>query len=235
MKTIINLLIVCSLLAMPAFAGTQTENYGIPVLPVPSKIVIDGRFDDWDLTGGIFACDNVEEQRDRHSAWLHAMYDQDNLYVLARVTGSFRHSDRRPAGSTLRMHMLTAPGTPQQLQPNLTCARDLDGKESITLKFEPPLQSERDPKQMGAEQVFRNDPDGKGYTQEIRIPLKVITSEGVTLGPGSEMRVLFILPFGWSLDAWDCFMPGVLLERTYWGTRKLDQFGPATFERSGKL
>jgi hypothetical protein len=235
MKTIFSLLTVCGLLAMPVYAGTQTENYGISVLPAPGKVVIDGRFDDWDLTGGNFACENVEEQRDQHSAWLHAMYDQDNLYVLARVTGSFRHNDRRPAGSTLRMHMLTAPGTPQQLQPNLTCARDLDGKESIALTFEPPLQSARDPKQMGAEQVFLDDPGGKGYSQEIRIPLKMITSEGVTPGPGSEMRVMFVLPFGWSLDAWDCFMPGVVPERTYWGTRKLDQFGPATFERSGKM
>ena len=70
---------------MPACAGPQTENSGIPVLPAPGKVVIDGRFDDWDLTGGIFACGNVEEQRDRHSARLHAMYDQDNLYGLARI------------------------------------------------------------------------------------------------------------------------------------------------------
>ena len=64
MKTIFSLLTVCGLLAMPVCAGTQTENYGIPVLPAPGKVVIDGRFDDWDLTGGIFACENVEEQRD---------------------------------------------------------------------------------------------------------------------------------------------------------------------------
>jgi hypothetical protein len=44
---------------MPALAATQTENYGIPVLPAPGKTVSDGRFDDWDLTGGIFACNNV--------------------------------------------------------------------------------------------------------------------------------------------------------------------------------
>ena len=102
MKTVFSLLIVCGLLAMPAFAATQTENYGIPVLPAPGKVVIDGRFDDWDLTGGIFACNNVEEQRDRHSAWLHAMYDKDNLYVLARV------KTQKPAASRqLRLLMLT--------------------------------------------------------------------------------------------------------------------------------
>ena len=37
MKTIFSLLTVCGLLAMPAFAGTQTENYGISVLPAPGR------------------------------------------------------------------------------------------------------------------------------------------------------------------------------------------------------
>ena len=230
MKTVFTLLTVCGLLARSAFAGTQTENYGIPLLPAPGKVVIDGRFDDWDLTGGIFACNNVEEQRDRHSAWLHAMYDQDNLYVLARV------KTQKPAESRqLRLLMLTGAGTPSQLQPNFSCSRDKDGEPSISLSFEPPLKNARDPGQLGAEQAYLDDPDGTGYMQEIRIPLKLITADGVSLGAGNEIRVLFILAFGWSLDAWDCFMPGVLLERTYWGTRKLDQFGPATFERSGKL
>ncbi|MBC8425835.1 hypothetical protein H8E07_17125, partial [bacterium] len=44
MKTLFSLLIVCGLLAMSTFAGTQTENYGIPVLPAPGKVVIDGTF-----------------------------------------------------------------------------------------------------------------------------------------------------------------------------------------------
>ncbi|HUU93491.1 MAG TPA: hypothetical protein VM238_20050, partial [Phycisphaerae bacterium] len=221
---------ICVLAAGVAFGATQTENYGISVLPAPGKVVIDGKFEDWNLTGGIFSCNNVEEQRDRHSAWLHAMYDKDNLYVLARVKTQKLAGSRR-----LRLLMLTGAGTPSQLQPNFTCSRDKDGKPLISLSFKPPLKNARDPGRLGAEQAYLDDPDGKGYTQEIRIPLKLITADGVSLGAGNEIRVLFILSFGWSLDAWDCFMPGALLERTYWGTRRLKQFGPATFERSGKM
>ena len=44
MKTVFSLLVICGLLAMPAFAATQTENYGIPVLPAPGKVVMDGTF-----------------------------------------------------------------------------------------------------------------------------------------------------------------------------------------------
>ena len=47
------------------------------------KITIDGKTDDWDLSGGIFACDNTEQMRDRYAIWFHLMYDADNLYVLA--------------------------------------------------------------------------------------------------------------------------------------------------------
>jgi len=96
---------ICVLAAGVAFGATQTENYGISVLPAPGNVTIDGKYDDWDLSGGIFACNNVEEQRDRHSAWLHMMYDKDNLYVLARVK-----TEKLAEKSGLRMLMLTAPG-----------------------------------------------------------------------------------------------------------------------------
>ena len=34
--------------------ATETENIGIRVLPAPGKVVIDGQYGDWDLSGGIF-------------------------------------------------------------------------------------------------------------------------------------------------------------------------------------
>ena len=48
-------------LASTVVRATQTENFGIHVLPAPGKVTIDGRADDWDLSGGVFACDNVED------------------------------------------------------------------------------------------------------------------------------------------------------------------------------
>ena len=47
-------------------------------------MTIDGRYDDWDLSGGIFVCGDIEKFRDTLSLWYHAMYDADNLYLLAR-------------------------------------------------------------------------------------------------------------------------------------------------------
>jgi len=64
--------------------GTETENLGIRILPAPAKVVVDGKVDDWDLSGGVFACGDVENLRDKLAVWIHAAYDQENLYVLAR-------------------------------------------------------------------------------------------------------------------------------------------------------
>ena len=73
---------------LPALASvalaTETENLGIAVLPAPGKVVVDGKSDDWDLSGGVFICGDVENQRDKFAVWFHAMYDAENLYLLAR-------------------------------------------------------------------------------------------------------------------------------------------------------
>ena len=42
-------------LAASALA-TPTENLGIRVLPAPGKVAVDGKANDWDLSGGVFAC-----------------------------------------------------------------------------------------------------------------------------------------------------------------------------------
>ena len=92
---------------MPVWASTQTENYGISVLLAPGKVVIAGASDDRDLTGGNFACDNVEEQRDHHSAWLHAMYDQDNSLPTCarhRQLPSQRPTPRRQHAADAHAH-----------------------------------------------------------------------------------------------------------------------------------
>ena len=35
--------------------ATETENLGIQILPAPGKVVVDGKVNDWDLSGGLFA------------------------------------------------------------------------------------------------------------------------------------------------------------------------------------
>jgi hypothetical protein len=59
--------------------ATETETHVIPVLPAPGGMTIDGNADDWDLSGGVFACADVENQREQFAVWLHAMHDAEKL------------------------------------------------------------------------------------------------------------------------------------------------------------
>jgi len=63
--------------------GNQSQNEGILVLPTPGEIVIDGKLDDWDLSGRIWVFSD-KGVRDRYSVKISAMWDQDNLYLAAR-------------------------------------------------------------------------------------------------------------------------------------------------------
>ena len=63
------------MVSVSAASATETENLNMRVLPVPGKVVIDGACDDWDLSGGVFACGAVETSRDKFAVWIHAMYE----------------------------------------------------------------------------------------------------------------------------------------------------------------
>ena len=99
-KTLTAIALVLALAALPAARATETEHLGMQVLPAPGKVVIDGKFDDWDLTGGILACGDAENLHDKYSVWFHTMYDGENLYLLARWL----------SGDTSRISCLTGGG-----------------------------------------------------------------------------------------------------------------------------
>ena len=48
------------LIAVAAVEATETENLGVQIVPTPGKVTVDGKADDWDLSGGVFACSDVE-------------------------------------------------------------------------------------------------------------------------------------------------------------------------------
>ena len=106
--------------ALRSARATPTENLGLRVLPAPGKVVVDGNADDWDLSGGVFACDDVETQRAKMGVWFHAMYDAKNLYILAHFLDETPMNnpgqtiaDYGFAGDSLQWRTITAEGTPR--------------------------------------------------------------------------------------------------------------------------
>src|SRR5438132_9300 len=86
------------LMAVPLAWATETENLDLQVLPAPGTVAIDGQISDWDLSAGVFICGDVEKQRDQYATWFYAMYDKENLYLLARWTD---HTPMNNPGQTI--------------------------------------------------------------------------------------------------------------------------------------
>ena len=189
------IVLVAQLAALGARAA-GTENLGIRVLPTPGKVTVDGKIDDWDLSGGIFCCRNTEREREHYACWIHIMYDADGLHVLARWVDRtpMNNPVRAPGnngwrGDCLQVRFIMAPATPQERTSHVTAWYARKSKKSMMditygRRFNegvvPRAQEE------GARQAFLKHADGKGYDQEIALPWKLLTKDGAPLKAGDK-------------------------------------------------
>ncbi|MCY3018945.1 MAG: hypothetical protein NTW87_07955 [Planctomycetota bacterium] len=238
--------IVCLLLAGACPASTPTENLGIRALPAPGKVTIDGKADDWDLSGGIFACDNVESQRENFGVWIHLMYDAQNLYVLAHwADDTPLNNPGQTVGDygfqadCLQMRIITAPGTPQALGNHMTCWKGRDGKDIVFVEVGTDFKGGtiKDAKAThGAQQAFTIDADGKGYIQELAFPWKLLAKDGQAPKAGDKLTVTvepnFTTPAKGRLTVKDIFKSGLTPDRVFtfmasqcWGTATIEAKG----------
>ena len=168
--------------------AVKTEHHVLHAVPPPGAVAIDGKLDDWDLSGQI-ECFPSFRMRDVYSAKAAAMYDKDFLYVAAVwrdptpmrnfvdpdadgngwksdclqlrvITDVTLHVDCWYAASAKRPVVKILYGT---LNP---------GEQNVS-KFAPfPKPNAIDE---GAREAFAPGEDGQSYTQEIALPWKLIT------------------------------------------------------------
>jgi len=242
--------------------ATVTENLNLEIPPAPGAVKVDGAVGDWDLSGGIFACGDVEGAANSFAVWFAAMYDRDRLYLLARWVdqtpmnnpGSSK-GDYGFKGDCLQVRIVTAPDVtapavaraggndndaPKARTTHLTCWRDRDGLDVVHVAWgrrlnEGTLENAKD---KGAEQAFAAWPDGKGYTQEIAIPWALLTRPGMRMKAGDRLMLTiepnFTIPAGGRLSIKDIFKPGVPIDRvfTFQGNRC---WGYAILAAKGKV
>ena len=226
---------------------TPTEHLGIRVLPAPGKIAVDGKFDDWDLSGGIFACDDAENQRERFAVWIHLMHDEDNLYVLARFKDETplnnpgqTAGDYGFAGDSLQIRFTLAPGLPDERTSHWTCWKGRDGAEVMDVEYGKKFDQGkvRNARAQGAQQGFQKDADGKGYSQEIAIPWKLLTKDGRPATAGQRLQVTvepnFTIGTNGRLTVKDIFKAGVTPDRVFTFMAS-DRWGFATIEKAGRV
>jgi hypothetical protein len=217
------------------------------VLPAPGKVAIDGKFDDWDLSAGIFACSDAENLRDQYGQWFHVMYDNENLYVLARwkdptplnnpgVKGDFGFM-----GDCLQFRTVTTDAAGKEKTAHWDCWKYRVGGDVAHVAYGKAFNEggiEDAKTKDGAQQAFAVDADGKGYVQEISVPWKLLTADQQPLKAGAKF-VMTIEPNFTAgelgrITMKDLFKPGVQIDRifTFQGP---GPWGYATLEKAGKL
>lgn len=244
--------------------ATDTENLNLKVLPVPGRIDVDGRTDDWDLSAGIFACGDVENQRDKYGVWFHAMWDADNLYVLARWQDLTPLNNRGSVkgdygfnGDCLQFRVLTAPGDkleaaasrngshdaapdhPGTRTTHVTAWRDRDGVDVVSLEWGWRFnEGAAEAKAQGGGQAFRVWDDGRGYTQEIAIPWPLLSRDAWAPRAGERIVMTvepnFLTATGSRLTVKDLFRPGAGIDRVF-TFQGPNSWGIASLEAKGNL
>ena len=237
--------------------ATETEHTDFRILPAPGRVVIDGKFDDWDLSGSMLICSDVENYRDQYASWQSAMYDADNLYLLSRwidttpmnnpgVCGS----DMGWGGDCLQLRLITSgSGMPDaksqddaagQRTTHVTAWRGRDGRDIIELAYGKKFNEGgvKDAGKEGARQAFLADADGKGYVQEIAIPWRLLTRDGTLPKAGDTLVMTYEPNFGTSskmrISTKDLFRPGVTPDRVF-AFHAHDRWGLAKLEPAGRL
>lgn len=220
-------------------AATETENNRIQILPAPGTVTVDGKAGDWDLSGGVFVCSDVEALRDRLGVWLHLMWDQDNLYVLSRWNddtpmnnpGSIA-GDMGFQGDCLQLRTIILDGEPlfagngqseppTQRTTHLMGWRDREGKDVIDVAWGMNFNQGKlkDAKTKGGAQAFLKNADGKGYVQEMSVPWSLLAPAGWTPGAGKTIRVTVEPNFGtdtkFRITTKDLFKAGITVDRVF--------------------
>ncbi len=246
---------VVSLCGYGLSLATETEHVEFRILPAPGRVVIDGKADDWDLSGSMLICSDVENYRNEYASWQSAMYDAENLYLLSRWIDltplnnpGLVGSDMGFQGDCLQVRIITATAGSAdakaddvkagQRTTHVTAWRGRDGRDAVELVYGKQFNEGeiKDAKKQGAQQAFLVNADGKGYVQEIAIPWKLLTRDGRVPKPGQTIIMTYEPNFGTAakmrITTKDLFRAGVTPDRVFafmaspcWGVAKLEPAG----------
>ena len=224
--------------------GRQSQNEGILVVPAPPKVAVDGRLDEWDLSGRIWIFADKAVRR-RYSAEVAAMWDKAHLYLAAKwkdptpmystIDPDFNVNDGWKSDSW-QMRILTDRPlwittwcfTPKKL-PVMHVAYWKDprnaraGQDAVVYRAAPGGTDLGG----GVEMAYRKDADGKGFVQEIKVPWKVLYRKAPEIAAGLVFRLGNELLWGdptgktWPVHRYaDNMQPGHTSREFYWTAQR---------------
>jgi hypothetical protein len=225
---------------LTAVATIQTENQGMQALEAKCPPALDGSLKGWDLRQGIFICGDAEKDRDRYALWVHAMYDADNLYLLARWVDKTPMNnpgqviaDYGWLGDCLQFRIRARGGKPSEVISHWNSWRGRDGADICDVSYGARFNDGniKNAKEQGLKQGFAVLPDQGGYVQAIAIPWKLITRGGDPLQPSDPLQIGIEANFTHEtigrLTIKDNFKPGITPDRTF-TFQKNQEWGPLT-------
>jgi len=190
------ILLLCLGLLMSLTSGgwaQQSDNHLLHAAPVPGKMVIDGKLDEWDLSGQIEVFANYR-LRNSYSAKVAAMYDRENFYLAVSwrdPTPMYNMIDSNyDIGSGWKSDCLQLRLKTDMVIGDVTCWYSTAAKHPVINITYGRFTSGRDVNtdvnafvgitdalKVGAREAFLIGDDGKSYTQEIALPWKLITGQ----------------------------------------------------------
>ncbi len=233
--------------------GRQTQNEGFSAVPAPStgsgqagKVVIDGKLDEWDLSGQIWTYADTSV-RDTFSVKTAAMWDKDNLYL------SFVWRDPMPLNSTVDPAFDPSRGwmaDAVQLrvladkQPSwfTMWGYDKGTKPVVDVYYWKGENEQAGGKTVlrytgragesalgdGVESAYAQAADGKGFVHEVKLPWKVIYHAEHIGAAGQTLRMGMEFLWGdstgrtWPMHRYaDNMQPGITSRERFWDGKNI--------------
>lgn len=244
-------------LAALVVSATETENTDFRIIRAPGAVSIDAETADWDLSGSIFCCPDVEKFRDSYSVWISAMFDADNLYFLFNWLDStpmnnpgLAGSDYPWQGDCMQVRLATSPQSAtafEGLRHNTDVSklpirfahfefwrdRNETPAAGATLAFAAQPKGE-DVMSKGVREAFREVPGG--YVQEVAVPWSLVCDGAYRPKAGDGMLLTFEPNYRTSgdqrLSTKDLFRKGIDPDRAMTFMR-CDVWGLAEFADKG--
>lgn len=224
--------------------GRQTQNEGFCAVPAKSPVTIDGKLDEWDLSGQIWSYAD-SSVRDSFSVKTAAMWDADNLYLgfvwrdpmpLNSMVDPKFDAERGWVADAVQLRMLAGK------QPSwFTCWGFDKGTMPAVHTYSWPEEN----KSAGGKTVLRTAgkageaavgdgvesayallPDGKGFVHELKLPWKIVYNEDCRGAAGQTIRMG--MEFLWGNETGrgfpmhryaDNMQPGVTSREFYWSAK----------------
>ena len=226
--------------------GRQTQNEGFFAVPAKGAVTIDGRLDEWDLSGQTWSYADTSV-RDTFSVRTAAMWGRENLYLC------FIWRDPMPLNSTVDPAFDPSRGwVADAVQLRVIAGKqpswftmwgfDKGTKPAVHVYYWKSENEQAGGKTVlhytgkagetavgdGIESAYALLPDGKGFVHELKLPWKVMYAQDWTGAAGQTIRMGMEFLWGgstgrdWPMHRYaDNMQPGTTSREFYWNAKNL--------------